>query len=180
MADGEQPGKLRLGGPSLDEVGGMVIAALDVDDEESSAPSPGGPRVAAPWNVFLAAIYHRDMSDDEPVEESDRGDEESDGFGAALAIPIIGVSIPLVAVSIPLVAVLGASGLGAIVFGIGGAVLVVLAIGWVVRSLMNHRHELRVKELELQLRIARQETEKLAEVNRVLEPPDLFRDDSGS
>lgn len=78
--------------------------------------------------------------------------------------------IPLMALMIPIVAIAGeAIGNIAIAVGIIGAVA--LALGG-VRALMNHRHELRMKELAAQREIARIEAGKLEKADRILSADD--------
>ena len=92
--------------------------------------------------------------------------EDTEGSGAA--IPLVALSIPLVALAIPLLGVAGSMGLGGVVLGVAGAVLVLVVAANLAKGLLRYRHLHRMDELRLQLELARQETAKLAEVNRVV------------
>lgn len=97
--------------------------------------------------------------------------EDGDGFGAA--IPVMALSIPLMALGIPLLGVAGGLGLGGVVLGTAGAVLVLVVAASLAKGVLRYRHLQRMEELRLELELARQETAKLAEVNRVVDQPAL-------
>ena len=78
----------------------------------------------------------------------------------------IWVLIPLAALSVPIFSVIGGNAvLSAVVGGSLGLVAVTLA----VRSLMTHRHNLKMEELAAQERIVRAEREQLTAAERILE-----------
>lgn len=83
----------------------------------------------------------------------------------------IWVLIPLAALMIPIFAVLGsAENTG--VFWIFGGVVAVAAVTLAARSLMTHRHNLKMDELVAQERIVRAEREHLSAAERILEMDD--------
>jgi len=87
--------------------------------------------------------------------------DKSDGLGDN-----IWILIPLAALSIPIFAVIGNSTiLTTTVAGVVGLLAVTMAI----RSLLTHRHRLRMEELEAQERIVRAEREHLTAAERLLE-----------
>lgn len=78
----------------------------------------------------------------------------------------IWILIPLAALSIPIFAVIGNSTiLTTTVAGVVGLLAVTMAI----RSLLTHRHRLRMEELEAQERIVRAERDQLTAAERLLE-----------
>lgn len=80
------------------------------------------------------------------------------------------ILIPLAALSIPIIAVLNDKAwLGWVL----GAVAIITALTVAGKSLMNHRHSLRLKEIEAQERLARTEHEHLASAQRILELDDV-------
>ena len=80
------------------------------------------------------------------------------------------VLIPLAALSIPILAVLSnTSWIGWVL----GAVATITALTISAKSLMNHRHRLRLKEIEAQERVARIEHEHLTSAQRILELDDV-------
>lgn len=79
------------------------------------------------------------------------------------------VLIPLAALSIPIFAVIGDSPL---VWVIGG-VIALAAVTLAIRSLMTHRHSLKMEELEARERIVRAERDQLSAAERLLELDDL-------
>lgn len=83
----------------------------------------------------------------------------------------IWILIPLAALSIPIFAVVND---GPLVWVLG-AVIVLVALTLAARSLMTHRHELRIRELEAQERIVRAERDQLSAAERLLELDDLGR-----
>lgn len=92
------------------------------------------------------------------------GDEHRDGLGDN-----IWILVPLAALSIPIFAVVGS---GPLAWVLGG-VIALAAVTLAARSLMTHRHRLRMQELEAKERIARAEREQLSAAQRLLELDDL-------
>lgn len=78
----------------------------------------------------------------------------------------IWVLIPLAALSIPIFAVIGEND---IFSGVIAGVIALLAVTLAVRSLMTHRHNLKMEELEARERIVRAEREHLSTAERILE-----------
>lgn len=85
------------------------------------------------------------------------------------------VLIPLAALSIPIIAVLGESE-SPLLPAAFAAIVVLAAVTLAIRSLMTHRHNLRMVELEARERIATTERERLAAAERVLELDDGIAD----
>lgn len=81
------------------------------------------------------------------------------------------VLIPLAALSIPIIGVLGAAD-SPLLSGVFAAVVMLAAVTLAARSLMTHRHNLRMVEREAQERISRADGERLAVAERVLELDD--------
>lgn len=79
------------------------------------------------------------------------------------------VLIPLTALSIPIFAVIGDSPLAWFV----GAVIALIAVTLAAGSLMTHRHNLRMQELEAQEKVIRAERDQLTAAERLLEIDDL-------
>lgn len=82
----------------------------------------------------------------------------------------IWILIPLAALSIPVLAILRDTSWIGWMFG---AVVLIGAISMAAKSLMNHRHELRMKEIEARERVARIEQEHLDSAQRILELDDV-------
>ena len=80
------------------------------------------------------------------------------------------VLIPLAALSIPILAIMKDTSWIGWVFG---AVALVTALTVATRSLMNHRHSLKMKEIEAQERVMLAEREHLASAQRILELDDV-------
>ena len=80
----------------------------------------------------------------------------------------IWILIPLTALMIPIFGVIGSSDNPAIAWVVAG-VIAVAALTVAARSLMTHRHNLKMEELEAQERIARAEREQLSAAERILE-----------
>ncbi|MEM7272002.1 MAG: hypothetical protein AAF547_02875 [Actinomycetota bacterium] len=116
------------------------------------------------------------MSDDASVESTEPvstalDPEDDEGFGGI--IPVMALSIPLIAVGIPFLGVAGGLGLGGVVLGTAGAVVVLAVAANLAKGVLRYRHRQRMAELGLQLELARQETAKLAEIDRVVGQPTL-------
>lgn len=86
----------------------------------------------------------------------------------------IWVLIPLAALTIPILAVSGGSE-SPLTWSVGVLVIVV-AVTLAVRSLMTHRHNLRLKEIEAQERASRAEREHLSAAQRILDLDDGVAD----
>lgn len=82
----------------------------------------------------------------------------------------IWIVIPLAALSIPILAILRDTPWVGWMFG---AVVLIGALTMAARSLMTHRHDLRMKEIEAQERVARIEQEHLTSAQRILELDDV-------
>ncbi len=82
----------------------------------------------------------------------------------------IWIVIPLAALSIPVLAILRDTPWVGWMFG---AVVLIGALTMAARSLMTHRHDLRMKEIEAQERVARIEQEHLTSAQRILELDDV-------
>ena len=80
------------------------------------------------------------------------------------------VLIPLAALSIPILAIFRDSSWLGWVFG---GVVLVTALTIAAWSLMNHRHSLKMKEIEAQERVMLAEQEHLASAQRILELDDV-------
>lgn len=80
----------------------------------------------------------------------------------------IWILIPLTALMIPIFAVIGSSDNPAIAWVVAG-VFALAAVTVAVRSLMTHRHNLKMEELKARERIARAEREHLSAAERILE-----------
>jgi hypothetical protein len=103
------------------------------------------------------------MATDDPGRATDpRGEPRREGFFASDNVWIL---IPLAALSIPILAVTGDSPLVWVI----GALAVIAAITASTRSLLGDRHDLRLREMAVQERLAVAERERLAAVDRVLE-----------
>lgn len=88
---------------------------------------------------------------------------ENKGFGDN-----IWILIPLTALMIPIFAVVGSSNNPAIAWVVAG-VIALAAVTLAMRSLMTHRHNLKMDEMEAQERIVRAEREHLSAAERILE-----------
>jgi hypothetical protein len=80
----------------------------------------------------------------------------------------IWILIPLTALMIPIFAVIGSSENPAIAWVVA-AVIALGAVTLAIRSLMTHRHNLLMEELEARERITRAEREHLSAAERILE-----------
>ena len=80
------------------------------------------------------------------------------------------IVIPLAALSIPILAIMRDTSWIGWVFG---SVVLVVALTLAARSLMNHRHSLKMKEIEAQERLMAAEKEHLASAQRILELDDV-------
>lgn len=78
----------------------------------------------------------------------------------------IWILVPLAALSIPIFAVIGDNTALTVAVGV---VLAIVAIVIGARSLMTHRHELTMRELEARERIVRAEKEQLTEAQRIID-----------
>ena len=78
----------------------------------------------------------------------------------------IWVLVPLTALMIPIIAV--ADGNALVLIGVGLAFLTVVA-SVVARSLMDHRHDLRLREIEAERRLILEDRLRLQDANRVLD-----------
>lgn len=107
------------------------------------------------------------MTDDARTERHPLDVEDGDGIGDL--IPIMALSVPLVAVGIPFLGVAGSMGLGGVVLGTVAVVIVLLVGASAAKGVLRYRHSQRIEELRLRLELTRQETAKLAEVNRVVD-----------
>ena len=87
--------------------------------------------------------------------------KEKDGLGDN-----IWILIPLAALSIPIFAIIGEN---VILTSVIAGLVALIGITLALRSLMTHRHNLRMEELEAQERIARAEREQLSAAQRILE-----------
>ncbi len=79
------------------------------------------------------------------------------------------VLIPLAALSIPIFSVVAGSPLVWFI----GSVIALVAVTLAARSLMTHRSELRIQELEAEEKIIRAERDQLTAAERLLELDDL-------
>jgi hypothetical protein len=82
----------------------------------------------------------------------------------------IWIIVPLAALSIPIVAIMRDTSWFGWVFG---GVVLIAALAVAAWSLMNHRHELRMKEIAAQERLVKVEQEQLASAERLLELDDI-------
>jgi hypothetical protein len=80
------------------------------------------------------------------------------------------ILIPLAALSIPVLAIMRDTSWIGWVFG---SVVLVIALTVAARSLLNHRHSLKMKEIEAQERVMLAEQEHLASAQRILELDDV-------
>lgn len=80
------------------------------------------------------------------------------------------IFVPLAALSIPILAIFRDTSWVGWVFG---SVVLVMALTVAARSLMNHRHSLKMKEIEAQERVMLAEREHLASAERILELDDV-------
>ncbi len=94
--------------------------------------------------------------------------EKRDGLGDN-----IWILIPLAALSIPIFAVIGEN---TILTTTVAAVVALMAVTLAIRSLMTHRHRLRMEELEAQERIIQAERQQLSAAERLLEVDDALGD----
>lgn len=78
----------------------------------------------------------------------------------------IWILIPLAALSIPIFAVIGEN---VILTSVISGVVVLFAVTLAIRSLMTHRHSLKMEELEARERIIRAEREQLSAAEKILE-----------
>lgn len=78
----------------------------------------------------------------------------------------IWILIPLAALSIPIFAVIGEN---VILTSVIAGVVALMAVTLAIRSLMTHRHKLKMEELAAQERIVRAEREHLSTAERILE-----------
>lgn len=78
------------------------------------------------------------------------------------------LAIPLLALSVPVVGIVAGTEAIALQIAIGLIALIV-TIGLMARSLMTHRHQLRMSELEAQARLAKVDNEQLEQANRIIE-----------
>ncbi len=85
------------------------------------------------------------------------------------------ILVPLAALSIPIIAVLGSADNWVVSAAVVG-LMVLIAVTFIIRSLMTHRHNLRMRELEAQERIAHIEQQRLTAAERLLERDDGVAD----
>src|SRR5690606_24635628 len=85
------------------------------------------------------------------------------------------ILIPLAALSIPIFGIIGEN---VILTSVVSGVVVLIAVTLAIRSLMTHRHRLKMEELEARERIIRAEREQLSAAEKILEldtPPSTSR-----
>ena len=87
--------------------------------------------------------------------------QKKDGLGDN-----IWILVPLAALSIPIFAIIGEN---VILTSVVSGIIVLIAVTLAIRSLMTHRHRLKMEELEAQERIVRAEREKLSAAEKILE-----------
>lgn len=85
----------------------------------------------------------------------------------------IWVLVPLAALMIPIIAV--ADGNALVLVGVGAAFLVIV-LGVVARSLMDYRHELRLKEIEAERRLIQEDRLRFDDAKRVLDRDSELRE----
>ena len=78
----------------------------------------------------------------------------------------IWILIPLAALSIPIFGIIGEN---VILTSVVSGVVVLIAVTLAIRSLMTHRHRLKMEELEARERIIRAEREQLSAAEKILE-----------
>ncbi|MFO7293667.1 MAG: hypothetical protein FWJ92_12560 [Actinomycetes bacterium] len=87
--------------------------------------------------------------------------QKKDGLGDN-----IWILVPLAALSIPIFAIIGEN---VILTSVVSGIIVLIAVTLAIRSLMTHRHRLKMEELEAQERIVRAEREQLSAAEKILE-----------
>ena len=87
--------------------------------------------------------------------------QKKDGLGDN-----IWILVPLAALSIPIFAIIGEN---VILTSVVSGLIVLIAVTLALRSLMTHRHRLKMEELEAQERIVRAEREQLSAAEKILE-----------
>src|SRR5690606_1332171 len=78
----------------------------------------------------------------------------------------IWILVPLAALSIPIFAIIGEN---VILTSVVSGIIVLIAVTLAIRSLMTHRHRLKMEELEAQARIVRAEREPPSAAEKILE-----------
>src|SRR5690606_21653835 len=78
----------------------------------------------------------------------------------------IWILIPLAALSIPIFGIIGEN---VILTSVVSGVVVLIAVTLAIRSLMTHRHRVKMEELEARERIIRAQREQLSAAEKILE-----------
>lgn len=104
------------------------------------------------------------MSDPGDTDSNDKGNKWGDS---------IWILVPLAALSIPIFAIIGTN---VILTSVVAAVIGLVAITLAARSLMTHRHNLTMVELEAKERIVRAEREQMSAAERLLRVDDPSSD----